>query len=78
MGVISFIVVTSSPEVIKPLIAESLPVPGPCILTDIVLIPDSITFFATFSAVTCAAYGVDFLDPLKPLLPDEDQAITDP
>jgi len=30
------------------------------------------------SAATCAAYGVDFLDPLKPFVPADDQATTFP
>ena len=31
-----------------------------------------------WSAATWAAYGVDFLDPLNPFAPEEDQAITLP
>jgi len=30
------------------------------------------------SAATCAAYGVDFLDPLKPFDPADDHDITLP
>ena len=35
-------------------------------------------FFATFSAQTCAANGVDFLDPLKPTAPADEAAIAFP
>ena len=40
--------------------------------------PCSIAFFAASSAANCAAKGVDFLEPLKPLFPDEDQDIVLP
>jgi hypothetical protein len=46
--------------------AVSLPEPGPLTSTDKVSIPYSKAFDAAESAATCAAYGVDFLDPLKP------------
>ena len=40
--------------------------------------PHSIAFFAACSDATCAANGVDFLDPLNPAAPDEDQQIVLP
>ena len=40
--------------------------------------PCSMAFRPASSAATCAAYGVDFRDPLKPWLPDEDHAIVLP
>ena len=56
----------------KALIADSLPFPGPFIMISIFFIPCSIAFFPASSAASCAAKGVDFLEPLKPLLPDDD------
>jgi hypothetical protein len=41
-------------------------------------IPCSIAFLPASSAANCAANGVDFLDPLKPLFPDEDHEIVLP
>ena len=47
--------------------ADSLPDPGPetSIFND--LTPYSFAFVPTSSAAICAANGVDFLEPLKPL-----------
>src|SRR5208283_3882266 len=45
--------------------AASRPAPGPFIYTSTVLMPCSIAFFAAFSAASCAAKGVLFLEPLK-------------
>ena len=56
----------------------SLPEPGPFTSTSKVFTPNSEAFAAASSAATWAAYGVDFLDPLKPLDPDEDQDNTFP
>ena len=58
--------------------AVSLPDPGPFTSTDKIFIPDSKAFTAAASAATCAAYGVDFLDPLNPFCPAEAQEITFP
>ena len=58
--------------------AVSLPAPGPFNLTVKTFNPCSWAFVAAWSAAICAAYGVDFRDPLKPLDPAEDQAITFP
>ena len=56
----------------------TLPEPGPFTSTDKTFMPHSIALTAAASAATCAAYGVDFLDPLKPLCPAEAQDITLP
>ena len=58
--------------------AVSLPDPGPLTSTDKIFIPNSSALAAAESAATCAAYGVDFLDPLKPFCPAEAQEITLP
>jgi len=65
-----------NPLACKALKAVSLPAPGPFIFTVKVFNPCSCAFPAAVSAAICAAYGVDFLDPLKPLDPADDQAIT--
>ena len=70
-------------KILKPLAcralkAVSLPDPGPLTSTDNVFIPYSNALEAAESAAICAAYGVDFLDPLKPFCPDEAQDITLP
>ena len=58
--------------------AVSLPEPGPFTSTSNVFKPYSEAFVAASSAATWAAYGVDFLEPLKPLDPDEDHDNTFP
>src|SRR5947208_10963789 len=40
--------------------------------------PCSCAFLDTSSAATCAAYGVDLREPLKPIVPADDQAIVLP
>ena len=55
-----------NPLACKALNAVSLPEPGPFISTVRVFMPYSSAFAAAASAATCAAYGVDFLEPLKP------------
>ena len=40
--------------------------------------PCSCAFLETSSAATCAAYGVDLRDPLKPMVPADDHAIVLP
>src|SRR5499427_1279051 len=78
------IVVTSRIEVIvKPAAcsdrrADSRPEPGPETSTSRVRMPCSCAFLATSSAATCAAYGVDLREPLKPIVPADDQAIALP
>ena len=69
----SLIIVTFKPEEPRALMADSLPEPGPFIITSTFFIPCSIAFFPASSAASWAANGVDFLEPLNPLLPDEDQ-----
>ena len=54
--------------------ADSLPEPGPDTSTLNDFIPNSLALLPTSSAAIWAAKGVDFLDPLKPLSPAEDQA----
>ena len=58
--------------------AVSLPDPGPFTCTDKVLNPISYALPPASSAATCAAYGVDFREPLKPFDPAEDHEITFP
>ena len=60
------------------LIADSLPLPGPLITISMCFIPFSIAFFPASSAASCAAKGVDFLEPLNPLLPEDDHEIVLP
>ena len=78
IGVISLITVIFNPVDPKALIADSLPLPGPLITTSTCFIPCSMAFLPASSAASCAANGVDFLEPLNPLLPDEDQEIVFP
>ena len=40
--------------------------------------PCSYAFAPASSAAICAAYGVDFLEPLKPFAPADDHEITFP
>ena len=58
--------------------AVSLPDPGPLTSTDKIFIPHSKALTAAASAATCAAYGVDFLEPLKPFCPADAQDTTFP
>ena len=78
IGVVPLIETILKPLACNALKAVSLPEPGPLTSTDKVFIPNSKAFAATESAATWAAYGVDFLDPLKPLCPAEAQDITLP
>jgi hypothetical protein len=70
--------VTLKPEVYNARRADSRPAPGPFTRTDTVRMPSSRAFRAAFSPATCAANGVDFREPLKPLQPELDQATTAP
>ncbi len=74
----SLIEIILNPLDCKALNAVSLPDPGPLTSTDKIFIPNSSALAAAESAATCAAYGVDFLDPLKPFCPAEAQEITFP
>src|SRR5215831_13765256 len=66
------------PAACKERSADSRPEPGPATSTSRVRIPCSCAFFAASSAATCAAYGVDLREPLKPIVPADDQAIVLP
>src|SRR5215217_2412890 len=59
-------------------IAVSRPEPGPLTKTSTFWRPCSIPFRAAASAVTCAANGVDFREPLKPADPADSHTITFP
>ena len=78
MGVVSLIDKILNPLACKALKAVSLPDPGPFTSTDRVFIPYSSALEAAESAAIWAAYGVDFLDPLKPFAPAEDHETTFP
>ena len=78
IGVVSLIDKILNPRDCNDLKAVSLPEPGPLISTDKVFIPNSKAFAAAESAATWAAYGVDFLEPLKPFCPADAQEITFP
>lgn len=58
--------VTSNPAADKARIAASLPEPGPFTITSTDFKPCTNAAFVAVSAAICAAYGVDFLDPLNP------------
>ena len=78
IGVVSLI-----DKILKPLDcnerrAVSLPEPGPFTWTVNVLKPCSKAFAPASSAATCAAYGVDFREPLKPFAPADDHETTFP
>src|SRR3982750_3707586 len=71
IGVTSLIDFTWSPAAASAWIADSRPEPGPCTRTCTRRTPSDIASRAACSAATVAANGVDFLEPLKPALPDE-------
>src|SRR5262245_33521934 len=58
--------------------ADSRPEPGPITSTSRIFMPCSIAFLPASSAAICAAWGVDLREPLKPMVPAEDQAIVLP
>ena len=76
IGVMSRISLTSTPEALSVRIADSRPAPGPLTNTFTFLSPKSYAVFFYSSSASCAAYGVFFLDPLKPILPALAQEIT--
>ena len=78
IGVVSLIDKILKPLDCKDLSAVSLPDPGPLTCTVKVLKPCSYAFEPASSAATCAAYGVDFLEPLKPFEPADDHDTTFP
>jgi len=59
-------------------IADSRPAPGPLTNTFTFLKPRSKATLAQSATAVYAAYGVFFLEPLKPIFPAEDQEITCP
>src|SRR5580700_860103 len=71
IGVTSLIDLTCRPAVASAWIADSRPDPGPCTRTWTRRTPSVMASRATCSAATVAANGVDFLEPLKPALPDD-------
>src|SRR5688572_19363106 len=58
--------------------ADSRPLPGPCTRTCTRRTPRPSASRAACSAATVAANGVDFLEPLKPALPEEPHATVFP
>src|SRR5690606_42042297 len=78
IGVTSMISVTSIPALWMDRIADSLPFPGPLTYTFTLRKPASCATFAQSSDANWAAYGVVYLEPRKPILPAEHQAITSP
>src|SRR5437868_917227 len=78
IGVTSRIVVTVRPTAWSARSADSRPEPGPLTSTSSVRMPCSIAFLPASSAATCAAYGVDLREPLKPSDPALDQEIVFP
>src|SRR5579863_9283624 len=58
--------------------ADSRPEPGPDTSTSSVRMPCSEAFFTASSAAIWAANGVDFREPLKPIVPEDDQAMVLP
>src|SRR5690242_15284166 len=78
IDVTSRIDVTAKPTACKARNADSRPEPGPLTSISRVRIPCSIALRPASSAATWAAYGVDLREPLKPMLPDDDQAIVLP
>src|SRR5262244_1619134 len=66
------------PAACKARSADSRPDPGPATSTSRVRMPCSWALRATSSPATWAAYGVDLRDPLKPMVPADDQAIALP
>src|SRR5262245_25966468 len=76
--VTSRIDVTVKPAACSARSADSRPEPGPATSTSSVRMPCSCAFLETSSAATCAAYGAGLRDPLKPMVPADDQAIVLP
>src|SRR5690606_32946942 len=77
-GVTSWIEPTSRPVAWSERIAVSRPEPGPLTKTSTFFIPCSWARRAAASAASCAAYGVDLREPLKPTWPEDAQAMTAP
>src|SRR5271155_2646439 len=78
IGVTSRIDVMVKPAACSARSADSRPEPGPATSTSSVRMPCSCAFLAASSPATCAAYGVDLREPLKPIVPADDQAMVLP
>src|ERR1700735_3659653 len=78
IGVTSRIEVMVKPAACSERSADSRPDPGPATATSSARMPCSCAFFAASSAPPCAAYGVDLREPLKPIVPADDQAMVLP
>src|ERR1700759_3915642 len=70
--------VTTRPTACSARSADSRPEPGPETSTSRVRMPCSTAFLPASSAAICAAYGVDLREPLKPIMPAEDQLMALP
>src|ERR671919_138395 len=68
-GVTSWMEPTSRPAACSERIAVSRPDPGPLTKTSTLRMPCSCARLAAASAAICAAYGVDFREPLNPTWP---------
>src|SRR5271154_3346572 len=78
IGVTSRIEVTLKPAAWIARNADSRPEPGPETSTSSVRSPCSPAFFTASSAAICAANGVDLREPLKPIVPADDQEMVLP
>src|SRR5919199_6138353 len=74
IGVTSLIDFTWRPAAASAWMADSRPLPGPCTRTCTRRTPRPSASRAACSAATVAANGVDFLEPLKPALPEDPHA----
>src|SRR5689334_25194400 len=78
MGVTSRMVVIVMPTACSARSADSRPEPGPDTLTSRVFTPCSAALRPASSAAIWAAYGVDFREPLNPIMPADDQEMALP
>src|SRR6266436_2973124 len=78
IGVTSRIDFTSRPIVCSARIADSRPAPGPLTRTSSVRMPNALAALPAAIAAWVAANGVPLREPLKPMPPALDQAITFP
>src|SRR5947199_5783027 len=78
IGVTSRIDFTSRPIVCSARIADSRPAPGPFTRTSRVRMPNALAALPAAIAACVAANGVPLREPLKPMPPALDHAITAP
>src|SRR5262249_45855374 len=78
IGVTSRMEVMVNPADCSERSADSRPEPGPATSTSSVRMPCSWAFLAASSAATWAVEGVSLREPLKPMVPADDQAIVFP